>query len=152
MKKKKVLFISTNNSARSQIAEGLLNHFWGDSYLVFSAGTNPTKVNPNAITVMGEIGIDISHHRSKPIDEFKGAVFDIVVTVCDHARETCPFFPGARKIIHRSFQDPSQIKGNTERIEEEFRKIRDQIKEWITKEVITAKKNRNNIQIEKIEP
>ncbi len=94
MHRKSVLFICTLNSARSQIAEGLLRHLYGDKYEVASAGILPSEISPYAVEVMKEIGIDISSHRSKSIEEFRGKVFDIVVTVCDHARQACPFFPG----------------------------------------------------------
>ncbi len=128
--KKSVLFICTHNSARSQMAEGILRYFFGDKYEVASAGTVATKVNPYAIEVMKEIGIDISSHRSKSIEEFRGRIFDIVVTVCDHAKETCPFFPG-RKVFHKGFEDPAQAKGSREEILEKFRQVRDEILAWI---------------------
>jgi arsenate reductase len=128
--KKKVLFICTHNSARSQMAEGILRALYGDKYEVQSAGTHPTRVNPYTIKTMAEIGIDISSHRSKSIEEFRGEVFDYVVTVCDHAKENCPFFPG-KVHIHRGFQDPSEAKGSEEEIMEVFRRVRDEIKEWI---------------------
>ncbi len=133
MSKKKVLFICTHNSARSQMAEGLLNALKGDEYQAYSAGTEKTFVKPEAIKVLSEIGIDISHHYSKTIDEFKDDYFDIVITVCDRARETCPFYPNADKIIHHSFADPSSIKAEPQRTEA-FRRARDQIKQWIEKE------------------
>jgi len=129
MKKKKVLFLCTHNSCRSQMAEGFLNHLCKYNYKAFSAGIKKTHVNPYVIEVMGEIGIDISDHRSKTIDEFKDTYFDIVVTVCDHAREVCPFFPG-KKVIHKGFKDPSE-EGNNDKILNRFRKTRDEIKTWI---------------------
>jgi arsenate reductase len=119
---KRILVLCTGNSARSQMAEGLLRQAVGDRYEVFSAGTNPTKVRPEAILVMKEIGIDISGHRSKSVDEFVGQNFDYVITVCDHANEICPVFPGTNR-LHWSFEDPTD--------ENSFRKIRDQIKETI---------------------
>jgi arsenate reductase len=122
--KQKVLFLCTHNSARSQIAEGLLKTIYSKKYDVYSAGTQPTKVNPYAIKVMKEIGIDISSNRSKSIQEFRDKTFDIVVTVCDNAKEACPFFPG-KKIIHRGFEDP--INGDIIA----FRNVRDKIKEWM---------------------
>jgi len=132
MKKKKVLFLCTHNSCRSQIAEGFLNYLYKDRYQAFSAGVEKTCVNPYAIEVMRDIGIDISDHRSKTINEFKDNYFDIVVTVCDHAREVCPFFPG-KKVIHKGFMDPSE-EGNIEEILNRFRKTRDEIKNWIKEE------------------
>lgn len=128
--KKEVLFICTHNSARSQMAEGLLNSLYRSSYPAFSAGTVATRVNPHAIKVMQEMGIDISRHRSKSIEEFRERSFDIVVTVCDSARESCPFFPG-KKVIHKSFPDPSGAKGKEQEILQKFREVRDDIKEWI---------------------
>src|SRR5271170_7284203 len=104
--KKRVLILCTGNSARSQIAEGLLRHDAGDRFEVESAGTKPSRVRPEAIAAMRELGIDISGHRSKSVDEFTGHQFDYILTVCDHARETCPVFFGVAKTIHRSFEDP----------------------------------------------
>lgn len=129
--KKRVLFICTHNSARSQMAEGLLRSMHGDRYEVFSAGTHPRGVNPYAVKVMKEIGIDISHHRSKSVNEFLGMEIDYVVTVCDSAREECPYFPGGKNYIHRSFEDPSSAKGSEEEIMEVFRRVRDEIRDWI---------------------
>lgn len=133
MDKKKVLFICTHNSARSQMAEGLLNALYGDRYEAFSAGTSPTKVNPYAIKTMQEIGIDISQNRSKSLDEFKGTRFHYVVTVCDNAKEACPFFPNGLKYLHKSFIDPSQTTGTDAEKSEAFRVIREEIKDWIEK-------------------
>lgn len=112
------------------MAEGLLRHLYGDIYEVYSAGLEVTEVNPYAIRVMKELGIDISNHRSKSIEEFKGMVFDYVVTVCDSAKERCPFFPGKR-IIHKSFEDPADFIGEEDEKLKIFRKVRDEIKEWI---------------------
>ncbi len=123
MSKKTVLFLCTHNAARSQMAEGLLRILYGDRYDVYSAGVQPTQVDSDAIAVMKEIGIDISRHRSKSIDEFQDAAFDYVVTVCDYAKQTCPFFPG-KILIHRSFKGPTSY--------QEFQKIRDEMKQWIT--------------------
>jgi len=120
MRKKNVLFLCTHNAARSQMAEGLLRTLYGDCYEVRSAGVQPTMVDPDA--VMKEIGIDISAHRSKSIDEFQDIVFDYVVTVCDNAKRTCPFFPG-KILIHRRFEDPTSYP--------EFQRIRDEMKQWI---------------------
>ncbi|MCP4146478.1 MAG: arsenate reductase ArsC [bacterium] len=126
-----VLFICTHNSARSQLAEGLMNHFHGDKCTAYSAGTEATLVRPHAIKALAEIGIDISHHKSKTVDEFKDITFDYVVTVCDSAKETCPFFPGAKKLIHNSFQDPSKTQGTENEKRAAFRLAREQIKEWL---------------------
>jgi len=131
--KKSVLFLCTHNSCRSQIAEGLLNSMYGSSYEAFSAGIEKTKVNPYTVEVMKEIGIDLSKHYSKTINKFQTQKFDIVVTVCDNARETCPFFPG-KKVIHKNFKDPSNVEGNIDKILSAFRKTRDEIKEWIVEQ------------------
>ena len=131
MEKKRILFVCTHNSARSQIAEGLMNAFYGDDYTVWSAGTEPTQVNSYAIRVMEEIGIDMAGHHSKGMESFLGQDFDYVVTVCDHANETCPFFPGGKKRVHKGFQDPSVIEGPEEAKLAGFRRARDEIKAWI---------------------
>lgn len=128
--KKTVLFLCTHNSCRSQMAEGLLNTLYPDSYKAFSAGTQKTSVNLNAIHVMKEIGIDISQQYSKPITDFKGKEFDYVITVCNTAKETCPYFPG-KHVVHKSFQDPSTFKGEAEETLMVFRKVRDEIRSWI---------------------
>jgi len=112
------------------MAEGLLNALRGDRYEGYSAGIEPTKVSPYAVETMAEIGIDISSQYAKNIEEFRGQSFDYVVTVCDNAREACPFLPG-RTILHRSFRDPSMFKGTEDEILEEVRKVRDEIKDWI---------------------
>ncbi|MCW4035050.1 MAG: arsenate reductase ArsC [Candidatus Bathyarchaeota archaeon] len=128
--KKTVLFLCTHNSARSQMAEAFLNKFHPDKYEAQSAGVTPTKVNPYVVKVMAETGVDISKNRSKSIEEFRGKNFNVVVTVCDGAKESCPFFPG-EKIIHHSFDDPSQFSGSEQEILKQTRKVRDTIKEWI---------------------
>lgn len=130
--KKKVLFICTHNSARSQMAEGLLDALYRDKYEARSAGVEPAEVNSYAIKVMAEISIDISKHRSKSIIEFRGQNFDYVITVCDHAKETCPFFPG-EEVFHKGFRDPSEFKGNEDEILEKVRQVRDEIRVWIKK-------------------
>lgn len=130
--KQKVLFLCTHNSARSQMAEAILNTFHGDNYEAKSAGVTPTKVNPYVVKSMVESGIDISKNRSKSIEEFRGQTFDYVVTVCDSAKENCPFFPG-KKVIHHSFKDPSQFEGSDEQILEKVRQVRNDIKDWIGK-------------------
>ena len=128
--KKSVLFLCTHNSARSQMAEALLNTLNGDKYEAYSAGMIATRVNPYVVKAMAEIGIDISKNRSKSIEEFREKNFNYVVTVCDNAKEACPFFPG-EKIIHKSFEDPTQVKGSEEEIMKKTRLIRDEIKEWL---------------------
>ena len=130
---KTILFICTHNSARSQMAEAFVNHLCGDRYRAESAGTVATQVNPYAIRVMEEIGISMEGQRSKSVEEFRGRVFDIVVTVCDNAKETCPFFPGKR-VLHRGFRDPSELRGSEEEILNGFREVRDEIKEWVVNE------------------
>jgi arsenate reductase len=129
--KKKILFICTHNSARSQIAEGYMKAKYGDRYDVFSGGTEVTRVHPIAIEVMKEIGIDISKHRSKLIDEFFGKGVERVVTVCDSAQKACPFFPGAKEVIHQSFPDPSAFTGSDEEVRAGFRRVKDEIIQWI---------------------
>jgi len=124
----RVLILCTGNSARSQMAEGLLRHGGGPDYEVFSAGTQPTHVRPEAVQVMAEIGIDISGHRSKSVEEFAGHHFDYVITVCDNARESCPVFPAAPKRIHWSLNDPAALHGSEEQRLAEFRRIRDQLR------------------------
>jgi arsenate reductase len=134
--KKRVLFICTHNAARSQMAEALLRDLHGDLYEVVSAGTEPAGVSPYAVKVMSEIGIDMGAHRSKGIQEFFGQQFDYVVTVCDHAKEACPYFPGGKKILHQSFADPSALSGTEEEVMAGFRLVRDEIKSWIEREFI----------------
>jgi arsenate reductase (thioredoxin) len=126
---KRVLILCTGNSARSQMAEGLLRHDGGPAFEVFSAGTKPSQVRPEAIEAMKEVGIDISSHRSKSVDEFAGQEFDYVVTVCDNAKESCPVFPGKTERIHWSFEDPAAVDGDWETRLAAFRRIRDEIRE-----------------------
>jgi arsenate reductase len=128
----RVLFLCTGNSARSQMAEGLLRHVAGDRFEVFSAGVSPTQVRPEAIEVMQELGIDISHHRSKAVDDFVGREFDYVITVCDNANEQCPVFPGRTKRIHWSFDDPAVVQGDENARLAVFRRVRDEIREEIS--------------------
>ena len=125
--KKRVLFMCTGNVARSQMAEGLLRHLAGDRFEVFSGGVIPSYVRPNAITVMKELGIDISDHRSKSVNEFIGTPFDYVITVCDYAAQRCPTFPGDAKRIHWSIEDPVVI-GDDEAQLEAFRTARDDLR------------------------
>ena len=129
--KKRVLILCTGNSARSQMAEGLLRHDAGDRFTVESAGTNPSTVRPEAITVMKEIGIDIASHRSKPVDEFAGQDFDYVLTVCDNAKETCPVFFGKAVRLHQSFNDPAAIEGSEETRLAGFRRVRDELRSYL---------------------
>ena len=129
--RKNVLFICTHNSARSQIAEAYLRARYGDRYEAFSGGIEVTRVHPVAVAVMKEIGIDISGHRSKLIDEFFHKPMDIVVFVCDSAKGICPFFPGTYEEIHFSFPDPSGLTGTDEEVLEGFREVRDAITGWI---------------------
>jgi arsenate reductase (thioredoxin) len=131
MEKKRVLILCTGNSARSQMAEGLLRHASGDRFEVFSAGTAPSHVRPEAIAVMSELGIDISGHRSKSVDEFTGQPFDYVLTVCDNARESCPIFPGKAITIHRSFDDPAHLRGSDEERLAVFRRVRDELRQYL---------------------
>lgn len=128
MSKEKVLILCTGNSARSQMAEGLLGHDAGDRFEVYSAGTITSFVRPQAIEAMQEIGIDISQHRSKSVEEFEGQSFDFVITVCDNAKESCPVFPGTTKRIHQSFDDPAEASGTDEEILNCFRRVRDEIR------------------------
>jgi arsenate reductase len=130
MDKKRVLIICTGNVARSQMGEGLLRHFGGDRFEVFSGGLVPSYVRPNAIAVMNEIGIDISHHRSKSLNEFVDEPFDYVITVCDHAAQYCPTFPGEAKRIHWSIKDPVVI-GDDDAQRDAFRAARDDLKSRI---------------------
>ena len=129
--KKQVLILCTGNSARSQMAEGLLRQMAGDNFEVFSAGVAPTHVRSEAIEAMREIGIDISAHRSKSVDEFLGQEFDYVITVCDNANEQCPTFPGKTKRLHWSFEDPAAVEGDHNVRLNGFRSVRDQIAEQL---------------------
>jgi arsenate reductase len=140
--KRKVLFLCTHNSARSQMAEGLLRAMYGDRYEAYSAGVEATAIDPRAVLAMSEIGFDISAQRSKSTQEFQDTVFDLAVTVCDRARQACPICstaielfartPRAREVIHRSFLDPAAARGSKEEEMQAFRRVRDEIKEWIS--------------------
>jgi arsenate reductase len=127
--KKRVLFLCTHNSCRSQMAEGLINHDLGHRYQAFSAGTEATAVNPGAIKVMQELDIDISTQRSKTLDEFDQERFDYVITLCGDAHERCPLFWHGIERLHIGFHDPSKASGSEEEILAEFRKVRDEIRE-----------------------
>ena len=129
--KKRVLILCTGNSARSQMAEGLLRHDAGDRFKVESAGTKPSAVRPEAIAVMEEVGIDITSHRSKHVDEFVGQDFDYVLTVCDNAKEGCPLFFGKATRLHHSFNDPAAVEGSEEKRLEEFRRVRDELRAYL---------------------
>jgi arsenate reductase len=131
MKTTRVLVLCTGNSARSQMGEGLFREEGGGDYEVFSAGTRPSLVRPEAIAVMRESGIDISGNRSKSVDEFAGQAFDFVVTVCDSARDNCPVFPGATERIHWSLEDPAAVEGTEEERLAAFRRIRDQLRDRV---------------------
>ncbi|UCC20167.1 MAG: arsenate reductase ArsC [Promethearchaeota archaeon] len=136
MKKKNLLFICTHNSARSQMAEGLINYLFSDKFEAYSAGTEISIVKPEAIAVMQEIGIDISNHRSKHLREYYGIQFDLVITVCDIAKKVCPVFPGAKKMIHKSFRDPSTAVGREDEKLKIFREVRDEILKWIKTDLV----------------
>lgn len=128
----RVLILCTGNSARSQMAEGLLRHDAGNAFEVFSAGTKPTRVRPEAIAVMRELGIDISGHRSKPVDKFAGQSFDYVITVCNNAKESCPIFPATTRRIHWSIEDPAAAEGAEEQRLGAFRRVRDELRERLS--------------------
>jgi arsenate reductase len=129
--KKRVLILCTGNSARSQMAEGLLRHDAGDRFEVFSAGTKPSRVRAEAVAVMREVGIDISGRRSKSVDEFAGQKFDYVLTVCDNARESCPVFPGETILVHHSFDDPAERLSSDEERLAVFRRVRDELRRYL---------------------
>jgi len=133
---KRVLFICTHNSARSQMAEGLLRHLGGDRFEVFSAGTEATHVRPLAIQAMAELGIDISGQPSKTLERYLNQPFDEVITVCDAAAEACPFFPGASHRRHWSFEDPSKAQGSQEEQLAVYRRVRDAIRARIENELL----------------
>jgi arsenate reductase len=129
--KKRVLILCTGNSARSQMAEGLLRHDAGEKFEVESAGTKPSQVRPEAIAVMRELGIDISGHRSKPVDEFAAQSFDYVLTVCDNGKESCPIYPGHANRLHHNFMDPAAVQGSEEERLNAFRRVRDEIRHYL---------------------
>jgi arsenate reductase len=134
--KLKILFLCTGNSCRSQMAEGFTRAIKGDEIEGFSAGIETHGLNPDAVKVMKEAGVDISSHKSQNITEFKDETFDYVVTVCGHAHETCPFFPGNSKVVHVGFDDPPKLALEFDDEEEKlncYRKVRDQIKEFVSK-------------------
>ena len=135
----RVLFVCTHNSARSQMAESLLRHLAGDRFEAHSAGTEATHVRPLAIRAMDEIGVDITGQESKTLERYLEQPIDYVVTVCDAANEACPFFPGAKNRLHWSFEDPSRAEGTEEERLEVFRKVRDEIRERIERELVNKK-------------
>src|SRR3712207_2491670 len=137
MERSKVLFLCTHNSARSQMAEGLLRHLAGDRFEVMSAGTEAAHVRPLAIRAMDEIGVDISSQESKTLERYLREPFDYVITVCDDANEACPFFPGASNRLHWSFEDPSRAGGSEEERLAIFRRVRDEIREHIEQELVS---------------
>jgi arsenate reductase len=137
MTKKRVLILCTGNSARSQMAEGLLRHDAGERFEVESAGTNPSQVRAEAAAVMRELGIDISGHRSKHVDEFAGQGFDYVLTVCDNAKASCPIFPGSTTTIHHNFEDPAALHGTEQERLALFRRVRDEIRKYLQLSVPT---------------
>jgi arsenate reductase (thioredoxin) len=137
-KKLKILFLCTGNACRSQMAEGWTRHLKGDTIDVFSAGVETHGVDPMAVAVMKEAGVDISHHRSKHVKEFTGKDMDVVITVCDHAKESCPYFPTAGKMVHQGFDDPPALakepaqKGGDENARLNcYRKVRDEIRAFV---------------------
>jgi arsenate reductase len=132
-RKKKILIVCTHNASRSQMAEGLFRELKGDRWEAYSAGTAPTEVHPGAVEVMAEIGIDIRGHRAKGLDALAGVTFDEVVTVCDHAQETCPVVPGGGVRRHQGFEDPSAVRGTEAEVLAVFRRVRDEIRNWILK-------------------
>ena len=129
--RKRILILCTGNSARSQMAEGLMRHDAGERFEVFSAGTKPSHVRPEAIAAMREVGIDISGHRSKSVDEFDGQQFDYVLTVCDNAKESCPIFPSQTVAVHHNFEDPAALQGSDKERLALFRHVRDEIRQYL---------------------
>jgi len=133
-RKVKVLFLCTGNSCRSQMAEGWTRHLRGDVIEAYSAGIETHGLNPRAVQVMAEAGVDISHHRSKHVDELRDVEFDFVITVCDHAHESCPLFPGKAKVVHRGFDDPPRLAREAKSEEEalaHYRRVRDEIRAFV---------------------
>ncbi len=135
----RVLFLCTHNSARSQMAEGLLGELAGDRFEAYSAGTEATRVRPEAVEAMREVGVDISGQRSKTLNRYLGEPFGYVVTVCDDANESCPVFPGAKERLHWSLPDPSSVTGEGEERMEAFRSVRDRIRTLIQSELLDGK-------------
>ena len=142
--KKRVLILCTGNSARSQMAEGLLRHDGGEKFEVESAGVEASFVRPQAIEAMREVGIDISGHRSKSVDEFLGQEFDYVITVCDNANERCPVFPGKTERIHWGFDDPAAAQGDEAERLAVFRRVRDEIRERLRQFIAESASSQEN--------
>lgn len=134
--RKSILVLCTGNSARSQMAEGLQRHRVGDSFDVFSAGTHPSIVRPEAIKALAEVGIDISGSRSKSVDEFDHRDVDYVLTVCDNARENCPYFPAKTRLVHHAFEDPAAVEGDESTRIDAFRNVRDKIEIYIKSDFV----------------
>jgi arsenate reductase len=131
LNKSRILFLCIHNSARSQMAEGLLRQLAGDRFDVFSAGIEAGTLRPEAVAAMKEIGVDISTQRSKSVDEYAGQPFDVVVTTCDEAREACPLFPGAKRMLHWNVPDPAAVDGDAGRRADAFRRARDMLRQKI---------------------
>ena len=127
----KVLFLCTENACRSQMAEGLVNHDLAGQVQAWSAGVRPSRVNPRAVQAMAELGIDISHHRSKSVDDLAGEQFDLVITVCDQAQQQCPIFPGETQVMHVGFPDPARAAGTEAEVMAAFRQGRDALREQL---------------------
>ncbi len=138
--KQRILFLCTHNSCRSQMAEGLVNHYLGDLFEAYSAGTEATRVNPLAIRVMAELGIDITGHHSKTISEFEGQTFEHVITLCGSANEQCPLFFGSVRRVHIGFDDPSRQSGPDEAVLPEYRRVRDELRKRLI-EYLTGENN-----------
>lgn len=136
-----ILVLCTGNSARSQMAEGLLKNICGNTHTINSAGTHPSTVRPEAIAVLAEIGIDISANRSKSVNEFAGQTIEYVLTVCDNAKENCPYFPAATKLVHHAFDDPAAVEGSEETRLSAFRKVRDEISSYLRNDFVNVLNN-----------
>jgi arsenate reductase len=146
----KVLFLCTENACRSQMAEGLVNHYLAGRVQALSAGVAPTRLNPRAVRVMGELGIDIRAQKAKSVADLAGAEFDLVITVCDSAREQCPIFPGATRVEHLGFPDPARAAGTEAEILAVFRRVRDEMRDKLIpflKKVILETRNPENIPL-----
>jgi arsenate reductase len=141
MQQRRVLFVCTHNSARSQMAEGMLRSFAGDRFEAFSAGTEATFVRPEAVQVMAEIGIDISDQESKTVERYLGQPFSWVITVCDRAREACPVFPGAEQTGHWGFDDPAEAVGTEAERLTVYRRVRDEIRERLRMFILSASRD-----------
>jgi len=128
---KKVLFLCTGNTCRSQMAEGLINHDFTGQVQAFSAGTNPGQLNPRAVEVMAELGIDISHQQPEPLEKYLGMDFDYVITLCGDAQANCPIFPGAKQQLHMGFEDPPKATGSEKEIHAIYRRVRDEIRQRV---------------------